>query len=487
MPETAIASYLDPWSELLARQLGLHFPVERWPELERKTEVIASALGLRDAESCALGLLSRPLTSAHIDVLAAHLTVGETYFFRDWRSFEVLEQEVLPRLIEKRAQTNRVLRFWSAGCCTGEEPYSIAILLDRLIPDLESWSITIHATDVNVQFLRRAARGIYGEWSFRDTPNWLRERYFKRIAPGRWEIHPRLKKRVTFATLNLASDLYPSSTTHTEAMDLIVCRNVLMYFRPDAARAVVNRLHQAAVLDGWLVVSPAEATVSLFAPFEPVQFSGAILGRKTDVLWQEVEDRRRRKASQPMAASFMGHGSALLEDTLVQPAASPIDRMPMSMAPAEPDLTGPEPPAQVAGDSHRAARACADLGQLAEGAEWCRKAIQLERNNPAHYYLLATIRQEMGDLDGAIQSLNSVLYLDPDHVLAHVAVGKLRLTQGRHQDAARLLDGARTLLRQLPPETILPDSGGLSARGLDEIIASIRSRLIGRGIGGDKV
>jgi chemotaxis protein methyltransferase CheR len=478
MAEGAISGpYLRSWSEFLGRQLGWHFPGERWTELERKTGDIASAFGLQDAESCARRLLSQPLTKSQVDILASHLTVGETYFFRERRTFEILEQQVLPHLIEERASTSRQLRIWSAGCCTGEEPYSIAMLLDRLISDFDRWDVTILATDVNPQFLRKAASGIYGEWSFRDTPGWLRERYFKQAARGRWEVRPSLRKRVTFSQVNLACDSYPSSSTNTEAMDLILCRNVLMYFTPDSAKAVVERFYRSAVTDGWLVVSPAEASRSLLAPFELVQFPGATLCRKTDPSPPRSEDRRWGEPTWPHDATSTYPPHVHGHDQLEQLDAPPVERAPATLAPPLP--TPADPPAHPARESHSKARSCADRGQLVEGAEWCRKAIQLERMNPAHHYLLATIQQEMGELDLAIQTLGSALYLDPDYILAHFCMGRLRLAQGRRQDASRSLDVARALLQRLPPEAILPDSDGLAAARLDEVIENIRSSIHG--------
>ena len=240
----------------------------------------ASAFDMPDAEACAHWLLSAPLTHNQIEILASHLTVGETYFFREKRSFEVIEERVFPELLRARERTERRLRIWSAGCCTGEEPYSIAMLLDRLIPRPEEWNVTILATDINPEFLRKAAEGVYGEWSFRDTPAWLRERYFQRKRAGCFEIDERLRRRVTFSFLNLADDVYPSLTNNTNAMDVIFCRNVLMYFTAARARKVIENLYRSLVDGGWLIVSPTETSTSLFSGFTAVEFPGVVLYRK---------------------------------------------------------------------------------------------------------------------------------------------------------------------------------------------------------------
>jgi chemotaxis protein methyltransferase CheR len=150
----------------------------------------ARELGFSDPQSCARMLLSEPLTQATLATLASHLTVGETYFFRDGNTFSALEERILPELLRERREAGRRLRIWCAGCCTGEEPYSIAMLLDRLLPDAEAWNITILGTDINPHFLRKAGDGVYGEWSFRDAPAWVRDRYFVRRRDGCHVLHP---------------------------------------------------------------------------------------------------------------------------------------------------------------------------------------------------------------------------------------------------------------------------------------------------------
>ena len=157
-------------SQFIGSRMGLHFPQERWGDLASGIASAAREQGLRDAEAYVQWLLSSPLMRTDIENLARHLTVGETYFFREKRSFDILEEQVLPELIRLHRSVDMRLRIWSAACCTGEEPYSIAMLLDMMIPDLSDWNVTILATDINPRFLEIASAGAYGEWSFRAIP-----------------------------------------------------------------------------------------------------------------------------------------------------------------------------------------------------------------------------------------------------------------------------------------------------------------------------
>jgi chemotaxis protein methyltransferase CheR len=467
-------SLLSSLSDFLAAQIGLHFPKKRWGDLERGIAAAACQFGLPDAQACAHWLLSAPLTRSQIETLASHLTVGETYFFREKRSFEVLEQHILPALLHAREHTERRLRIWSAGCCTGEEAYSIAMLLDRLIPDSEKWNVTILATDINPAFLGKAAEGVYGEWSFRDTPDWIQTHHFKHGKNARFEILPRIRKRVTFSYLNLADDVYPSLTNNTNAMDVIFCRNVLMYFTAAQAKKVIENLRRSLVDGGWLIVSPVETSNSLFSGFTAVGFPGAVLYRKL-----------ASTESPAVATTYPTAAPGLLPETLPPEClvGNAILSIPLHKALLNSDRSaeqpGEAPLVEVNGSAvpSRMARACANQGKLTEAAEWCEKAIAADKLNPAHPYLLATIRQEQGQYDLAAQSLMRALYLDLDFVLAHFALGNLRLAQGRRREAERHFRNALALLHRHPRDEPLPESDGLSAGRLAEIITSVLSSL----------
>lgn len=477
-PNALPDSLLSRLSDFVESQIGLHFPQERWRDLERGIATAARESGYREVQAYIHWLLAAPLTRTQVEALASHLTVGETYFFREQRSLDILEQRILPELLCARTPTEKHLRIWSAGCCSGEEPYSIAMLLDRLIPDIQNWKLTILATDINPRFLRKAAQGVYGEWSFRDTPGWLRERYFTKRQDGRFEIQPRIRRMVSFSYLNLAEDAYPSLLNGTSAMDLILCRNVLMYFAQDRARKVVDKLQRSLVDGGWLITSPAETSSVLFSAFTAVEFPGAFLYRRMAATgppsvavgypepWDDQEVATTH-ASVPEPAAFN-----LALSTFV----SEVSRQ-----------TGAEQAAQAEGanlreqDEHetprRNARACADAGRLAEALEWCQKAISADKLNPGHHYLLATIEQERGQFEAAERSLGRALYLAPDFALAHFALGNLCLSGARQREARRHFANALSLLRAAPAQALLPEADGLSTGRLIEIIAAVQASL----------
>ncbi|MGH9459161.1 MAG: CheR family methyltransferase, partial [Thermoanaerobaculia bacterium] len=266
-------------SDLVAAVLGLHFPQERWSDLGRGLAAAAPDLGEPDADAVARRLRARSLSRAEIEILASHLTIGETYFFRDPDALRLFEETIVPEVRRAREHERRI-RIWSAGCATGEEPYSIAMLLDRVLPPESGWEATILGTDINPRFLRKAAEGIYGAWSFRAMPPGARERWFRSVGKRRWELDPRIRGRVTFVWLNLATDPFPALVSETNGVDVIFCRNVLMYFARDRAEEVARKFHAALAPGGWLVVGPAETSATTFSPFEAVHAAGRTVYRK---------------------------------------------------------------------------------------------------------------------------------------------------------------------------------------------------------------
>ena len=446
---------LSQVSECVTSQLGLHFPRARWRDLERGIRSAAREFGTPDAESCARWLLSAPLTKNQIEILASELTVGETYFFREQRSFAILGERILPELLRVRQGAERRLRIWSAGCCTGEEPYSIAILLDRVLPDPRQWHVTILGTDVNPRFLQKAAQGVFGEWSFRDAPAWLKENYFKPVGAQRFEILPRIKAMVTLAYLNLAEDTYPALANNTHTMDLIFCRNVLMYFAAEHAQRVIHQFHRSLVEGGWLIVSPVETSAQLFSLFAPIHFEQAILYRKgTRQLPAPVapvlEEATPVEAEEALALGERGD----YVEAAQKRKADPVAR---------------------AESVALLARTCANLGQLVEARDWTEKALAADKLDAGLHYLRATILQEQSALEEAVAALKRALYLDPDCVVAHFVLGTLALRQQRGKEAAKHFTNALTLLKRYRDDEVLPQSDGLVAGRFRELIQSTMS------------
>lgn len=444
MTSPADADLLQAFSERIAAQMGLSFPRERWPELLRGMDTLARDSGLPSAQACMQQWLAAPVQRTQIERLARYLSVGETYFFREPSAFEVLEQHVLPPLIAARRAGGKCLRLWSAGCCTGEEAYTLAILLARLIPDLQDWDVTILGTDINPSFLMRAQQGVYRDWSFRGVPSWIKQRYFDHLGQGRHAVRAELKRIVKFEYFNLAEQdgLMPCQVP----MDLVLCRHVLMYFDAVKAQQALQVLRRALADDGWLLTSAAEAAPLPYEGFAAVRFEGALL--------------HRRHADRPAPVLA---GASTASRTVPEVPPSTREQRAHAWQRGAAGAEGASAPAALA-------RLHADQGRLDEALHWCEIAIAVDRTDAALHYLHALISEERGQLEGAKAALRRAVYLDPGFVLARFALGRLCERQGDARGAGRHFAQALRLLGPEASATVLRGADGLSARRLGEVL-----------------
>ncbi len=478
MTQQPDAPWLPPLADLVAQRLGLHFPAERFGDLMRGVNAAASSSGARDTATFAQRLLIAP-DAAPLQALAEALTVGETYFFRERESFDVLADRILPPLIESRRKGLRRLRFWSAGCCTGEEPYSLAILLGRMLPDLPQWDIRILATDVNRRFLQRAVRAEYDEWSFRDAPAWLKDRYFHPGKRGH-VLLPHIRRMVSFAPLNLAELQFPQPHNDTAAMDVILCRNVLMYFPPALMQQVCRGFERALVEGGWLSVAATELGAHAAGSFAPVYFDDAVFYRKAGGIHAPGQDRPAADAAPaPMVpAQVLARAPAQAPAPPTTAAvAAPLPTAPAAPAAAQAEAAGTGPAANDTRRLAAAARAHADAGRLGPALEAVEQALAHDKMDAGTHHLHAVVLMEMRRAEDARNALRRALYLEPDFVIAHHALGQLALREGAPADAARHFRNVLSLLDGTDADAVLPHSDGLVAGRLGELVnAAVRGR-----------
>ncbi|MFH1081490.1 MAG: CheR family methyltransferase [Pseudomonadota bacterium] len=482
-------------SEYLTAKIGLHFSNRSRNELRQKMATAMTDFGFENVGEFVEWLLASTPTQKQIEILASHLTVGETYFFRERRAFELLEMSVLPALIDARRKTDKRLRFWSAGCSTGEEPYSLAILLDKLIPDLKNWNITILATDINTAALRKADEGIYSDWSFRDTPPSFKEKYFEKVKGSRFRLLPAIRKMVTFSYLNLSEDVYPALQNNTNAMDVIFCRNVLMYFALDSVGQAAERFFRSLVEGGWLVVSPVEISQLTHSPFTMVRFQDSTFYKK---------DTRKIKP-ESLIAKYIEKKIVPFPPPKVKPRKSekPPHTAPYD-APERPKQSALTPLEEAAilyrkgfyreaeeslsalitnGSSSQEmmvlfTKILANQGKLEDAFHWCEKAVSADKCNPVLRYLLAVILEEQNRVEEAKASLKKALYLDRNFSLAHFALANISLRSGKTAEARKHFGNANDILSKVAPDEILPESEGMTAGRLSEIIGAIRLQEI---------
>jgi len=190
------------------------------------------------------------------------LTTNETYFFREGKQLSAFSEEIIPEIMARKGGHLRI-RIWSAGCSTGEEPYTLAILLLEH-PELASWEKEIFASDISQRVLAAARRGVYGPSSFRCTEPRYRERYFEPVDAQTHRVADRVRRLVTFGHLNL---LAPDQWTILGLFDVIFCRNVMIYFNPDSKRRMVENFHRKLEDGGFLLLGHAESLMNISTAF----------------------------------------------------------------------------------------------------------------------------------------------------------------------------------------------------------------------------
>jgi chemotaxis protein methyltransferase CheR len=453
--------------EMIATRMGLHFPRERWAILSRSLASAAVEFGFQNMNGFIQWLLSSELNKDQILILASHLTISETYFWREPQVFTALTDSILPQLIRSKGKEKgeRSIRIWSVGCSTGEEPYSIAIALQKAIPKIEDWNITILATDINPGSINKAINGTYGAWSFRNSPAWLKSNYFLHKENGQYEIIPEIKKMVTFTCLSLAE---MSAISNINTMDIIFCRNVLMYFTNDWINKISQNLFDSLSEDGWFVVSSSELSSQVFPQFTPVNFPGAVLYRKGKNGYAHSFDVHSEEMPQPLKPFNTSTPSTpSTHSTHFQPQPQPLQPSSTPFNPLQQPQAIPE---ETSADKIFAIRLLADQGHLEEALTACNGAIASYKLSSTLYFLRASILQELDKSSEAIVSLKQAIYIDPEYIVGHFALGNLFIRQGNTRNAERYFKNVLDLLSRCSNDDILPESEGLSAEYLREII-----------------
>lgn len=284
---------IQQFIQLIATHMGLQIRPQDRSGLSQKllTRMKAVKIALPEKYYQMLAAPSRESESEWCE-LALLLTTNESYFMRDKGQFSLLEKVIFPELIAHKRKLHETsgikptLRIWSAGCSTGEEPYSLAIILKQLIPDLEKWNILVLGTDINQEVIEKAQRGIYSTWSFRLVDPELQRRYFEK-GKIEWKIDRNLRQLVTFSCVNLVTDNYPNDSTDINNMDLIVCRNVFVYFEYEYISQVLKKFAKTLRPGGYLMTGHAEVHNHVMHDFKSKVFPESVVYQAQNVSGEE--------------------------------------------------------------------------------------------------------------------------------------------------------------------------------------------------------
>ncbi len=272
-----ISSFLK-LRDFIYRRTGIFFEEKKLYFVKKRVRAHMEALGFDDFDAYYRFLRFRDDGSAFQELINS-LTTNETYFFREFDQLAVFAEECLPLVCERKlSRGSRRLRIWSAGCSTGEEPYTLAIILWEMIDDLPRWDARIEATDIDTNALARAQKGVYGPRSVRNVPREYLERYFIRQG-DQYRVKEEVRSLVKFYQLNLFDH---QRMSQMKGFDFIFCRNVLIYFDERARREVVAHFYRALTPGGFIFLGHSESLSRITSAFKPRRLGGMIVYQKPE-------------------------------------------------------------------------------------------------------------------------------------------------------------------------------------------------------------
>jgi len=498
---------IEQFRSLVAQRIGLHFEDGKLDFLAEVLRQRMERTGSDQFSSYHQRIAASAGEPVELRALAEQLTVCETYFFRYADHFRAFTEAVIPERMEARAHC-RQLRILSAGCASGEEAYSLAMLIHDRLPALASWEITIRGIDVNVSMLEKARCGQYSPWSLRETPPDVQAKYFR--AEGReFVLDGAVRSEVTFDERNLVEE--HDSLWRQDAFDIVFCRNVTMYFTPEAARSVIARITRSLTPGGFLFLGHAETLRGISHNFHLRHTHGTFYYQRREERemrsWADIPQPPADRGSFPSPAPAVMEtgdswfdiirlaserianlaaerskppawtpGQTATQAANCQSAAPPMvwDRTlvlellrnerfdeAMEILRALPPESNSDPDAQLL-----LAVLLTNSGELTEAGKVCQRLLQLDELNAGAHYLMALGREHAGDRNAALEHDQAAVYLDSAFAMPHLHIGLIAKRFAEMQTAKRELRLALALLDREDASRILLFGGGFTREAL---------------------
>jgi len=414
------------------------------------------------------------------------VTIGETYFFRNKAQFDVLMRFVLPEIIQRKVDSgDKCIRAWSAGCSRGDEAYSIAIAMMEVFPSFEDWRVSILGTDISRKSLACSEEAAYGEKDIGHLPKEYLDKYFKTLGLT-YHLRDDVKSLVEFEYHNLARD--PFLHEKMQNVDIIFCRNVIIYFDLETTQRVIENFYNCLAQDGYLFLGHTETLWQITNRFERVEFPQTFIYKRRLEPAQEdamkpfmavpeinIEDLTFSAAPirafeteakvvgsgptlSPQPEPFgLNSGRNLVLEEGFKPSAQREDPALRVDKPSEATFLSLPDHTAVQDKSHRIASLAkatilANEAKYEEAADILGKIVQADNLSVEAYYLLGVLSYKTGDLKEAEAQFRRVIYVEPDSVLAYFNLGNMYLYQRKLRQAARELKNAIRLLEKRPKD-----------------------------------
>lgn len=363
-----------------------------------------------------------------IEYLISKITVGETYFYRDKTQIKYLSEQLLPSLIENRRNAGNLhLKIWSAGCSSGDELYTIAMILIDLIHDISNWKIVLLGTDINIIALHKAYKGVYSEWSMRSIPEVYKSKYFVKNGAN-YYLTDRVKQYAEFEYLNLADLNFPSILNNTINIDLILCRNVILYFSHDFSTLLMTHFEKCLNSDGKLLLGASDPILLDHTNFRLSHTLPSLLEKNE--IYISINNTNEH-------LSYTSDSDTKLND---------------------------------ADSLSLAALENANKGFVNESINNCIESISLDPTNKLAYYVYALNLADQNIQGEAESAFKKALFLDRKFIPCLIQYGHFLLRNNRHKDGLRILKNALNIAIKSNPDDIVEFTGGISYKQFRETL-----------------
>ncbi|MBY0357457.1 MAG: tetratricopeptide repeat protein [Candidatus Obscuribacterales bacterium] len=466
----------DEILEYLRQTCGLSFSSTR---LKQAEELVVQAC--LNSNSADLNVYFEKLKSSQIllDALVSKLTIQESYFFRDRNHYQLVIEQILPEILKLRGEQH-MLRAWSAGCASGEEAYSLAILF-------EQYGVKSHliGSDISPIALQNANTAVYRQWAFRQNDDNFARIYFDKRGED-YYLKPNIREKVRFEYLNLVQDSYPSISRGIWAMDVIFCRNVLIYIDPQLIPKIANRFFETLAEGGWLLTASSDPLLSQFAPFESIITAAGVFYRRpisavSNVILQSINKHSEPiidlRPPQTFTNSQIKPKSARRKILPVPPAA-PEQKNEVLVLAKQSFASGDYAKTISITRKHidQDIECCLlYLRSLANTATVEHAEAEARSLGIAHqfsvelHYMHALLLMELGSWEEALTTLKKVLYLDPSLIIVHFSLGVTHQRLNKKTQAEKSFSTVQKMCEGLPPQAALPLADGETAGRLAKL------------------
>lgn len=472
-------------AEKILKDFGLDFSHDKIKDLRNSFINSAKESSQKDPEKFSELLIENKLNEDGLDILLKNLTVGETYFFRDEKLFSALSSNSIKDIITKK----KFVTVWSAGCASGEEPYSLAILFDKFYKYSSQVQFKISASDINKHSIEKARKGLYRDWSFRSTPAWVKEEYFREREKGIFEINKEIKNLVEFSIINLSE--IDKLKNNPAKFDIIICRNVLIYF----SKPMVKELHETfyyKLNSGGIFITTASESVNInknhFAKF--VDGNNSIFIKRNEILeppsiksfrnFTEEKKELSLKKSIPLKKAHAKKEdlptkdlNKIYDDAVEKYYSGQLNESLKLFSEIETDIRKTDRKFKQETELYfYLIKNNFRIGNISQASKYCEQILKNEKLDYRLHYIHGILLQENGEYEKAEAAFNKSIYLNNKFALSFFVLGNLQKSIGKIS-YHRNFHKAAELLMDLEKEKIVKYSDGISAGDLLKQIYSL--------------